>query len=316
MKQTLKPNATPLEWDPQNLLNKALRYFELMFQQEKDTWNFGLFSGLALELLARAALGNVSPVLLTDCNRGPENLFHALGFPVRKERFVPRSISMEEACSRLGHLFPELDSSQQGFCLSHSTRRNAELHSGATPFDKLEDGSWLPKYYKCCDTLLKTMGLTLSHIIPKGEVAAAHAILAADEKKNEKAAFEEIVAYRKVWEGKTDEARETLSLQARTWATRQAGHCVKCPACGSAALVVGPPIGEVRKTVKEDQITEVVEHLPNKFECTACGLKISGVIKLSAAKLANHYKHTATYDALEYYAPDVEEFEYEPDNND
>jgi hypothetical protein len=54
------PNA----WDSAALRTKAQRYIEEMQEHSHSDWKSVLWSSLALELLARAALSNVSPVLL------------------------------------------------------------------------------------------------------------------------------------------------------------------------------------------------------------------------------------------------------------
>ena len=120
-----------------------------------------------------------------------------------------------------------------------------------------------------------------------------------------------------MWSGKDKAEREKLAGQAAIWAARHAGHRVKCPACNSDALVVGEPVAQPQKSIKGDLITEKQEHLPSKFECVACGMKIAGLSQLSTAGLGDVYAQTQTYDASEYYAPSDEPDyqDYEPDNN-
>jgi hypothetical protein len=93
------------------------------------------------------------------------------------------------------------------------------------------------------------------------------------------------------------------------------GHRVDCPACTTKALVFGDPIAAAHKTIVGDEITEVQEYLPSKFECVACKLKIAGLSRLSAAGIGSRYKKTSVYDAAAYYAPNDELHEYEDDNN-
>ena len=66
-------------WDSETLLAKAQRYIETMLEQERDDWRFALWSSLALELIARAALANYSPALLAD-TKDRNNLYSALGY--------------------------------------------------------------------------------------------------------------------------------------------------------------------------------------------------------------------------------------------
>ncbi len=69
------------------------------------------------------------------------------------------------------------------------------------------------------------------------------------------------------------------------------------------------------QSIKDDQITETQQYLPSKFECIACGLKISGLSQLSVANLGDAYKATFTFDAAEYFTSQDEDVEYEPDFN-
>ena len=66
MNSTIKPSDTPIEWKSDALFLKAERYIQRMSQHTSDEWEYALWSSLSLELLARAALANVSPALLAD----------------------------------------------------------------------------------------------------------------------------------------------------------------------------------------------------------------------------------------------------------
>ena len=99
------------------------------------------------------------------------------------------------------------------------------------------------------------------------------------------------------------------------WATRQNGHRVDCPSCGSAALVLGEPVSAPTQKLDDDEIIETQEYLPTHFECVACGLKIAGLSRLAVVGLSDRYKKTQTYDAAEYYAPADDWSNYEDDNN-
>ncbi len=84
---------------------------------------------------------------------------------------------------------------------------------------------------------------------------------------------------------------------------------------GSLGMNNGPAVSLPKKTIEDDEITEVQDHLPARFECIACGLKISGLSKISAVGLGARYKKTQVYDAADYYAPHDEYYGYEEDNN-
>jgi hypothetical protein len=81
VKKTIVAAAVPQDWDAEALYTKAQRYIERMQHEPSDGSEHALWSSLALELLARAALSNVSPALLADTSeRSWQHLFHSLGF--------------------------------------------------------------------------------------------------------------------------------------------------------------------------------------------------------------------------------------------
>ena len=160
------------------------------------------------------------------------------------------------------------------------------------------------------------MGYELAEFVGEDEEAVAVKLIAAVKDETAKSTKGDVSAHQKVWLAKSDEDRKTLSVSASAWAIKQAGHRVKCPACGSDALLKGEPVAAPHKTIKEDEITEAQEYLPSQFECIACGLKISGLSRLNAIDLGARYKKTLVYDAGEYYAPEEDySSRYEEDNN-
>ena len=159
--------------------------------------------------------------------------------------------------------------------------------------------------------------MELADLVGKAEATIAEKMIAAFADDAAKAVKGAISAHEKVWGAKSEDEQKKLTSQSSLWARRQSGHRVQCPACKSNALVHGEPISGPQKSIKGDLITEKQEHLPSKFECVACGLKIAGLSQLNAAELGDVYVQTRSYDASEYYAPPDEEGDqdFEPDNN-
>ena len=158
MKTIESPNATPDAWNPEALFNKSLRYAEQMHEKEPNSWEQILWSSLSLELLLRAALANVSPVLIADMsNKDWSHLYVSLGFEPLKERYSPKSIATNEVISRISAIFPEFNNEIESFCTIHTGQRNAELHSGENPFEGLAESAWLPHFYNAVTVLLSTM---------------------------------------------------------------------------------------------------------------------------------------------------------------
>jgi hypothetical protein len=315
LKKTITPSKTPASHDPDALFLKAERYVQQMDALDSDDWEYALWSSLALELLARAALANVSPALLAESDKNWSNLYHSLGFEPIEEKFSPKSIAISEVLRRISSILPEFTKELESFGVQHTGRRNAELHSGEPAFDGIKGSKWQPRFYQTCEVLLVSMGMTLKDFVGSDEAEVAKKMIAAAADDSAKAVNGEVAAHKKVWLAKPDPDRDALHKQAVIWATRQMGHRVECPACDAQALLTGEPVSVPIQRLNDDEITETQEYLPVQFECIACGLKISGLSRLSVVGLGDRYKKMQKYDAAEYYAPEDDWADYEDDNN-
>jgi DNA-directed RNA polymerase subunit RPC12/RpoP len=315
LKKTVIPGTTPAACDPDALYLKAERYVQHMSALDSDDWEYLLWSSLSLELLARAALANISPALLAETDKSWSSLYHALGFTPTEEKFAPKSIAISEVFRRLSAILPDFAKEHENFGIQHTGRRNAELHSGEPAFDGIKGSTWQPRFYEICKILLASMGMTLEDFVGSDEAKVAQQLIAAAADDSAKAVKGEVEAHKKVWLAKTEQERTTLATQAAIWATRQAGHRIDCPACASRALVMGEPVSAPVQRLSDGEITETQEYLPNHFECIACGLKIAGLSRLTVVGLSDRYKKTQVYDAAEYYAPEDEYAGYDDDNN-
>lgn len=310
----IEPVEAVHEWSSDGLLTKAQRMFEEMLRHGHEDWRCALWSALALELLGRAALARISPTLLAaDSKGGADNLIYALGLSPRSAKFVPRSIDVSTVFDRLHALSPEFTRDLADFSILHMQRRNEELHSGNSSFDGLGPSSWLPKYYRACTVLVESLGQELEFLVGKNEADAAAAMIAASLDESAKSVGKAIHDHKTKWGAKPQAEQQVLVDQAKVWANRYDGHRVICPSCGSVALVTGEPIAPPIKTMEEDYVVATQKHLPSKFECIACGLKISGLPQLAASGLGDTYTTTSAYEVADYYRTPYDE--YEDDNN-
>lgn len=158
----------------------------------------------------------------------------------------------------------------------------------------------MPRFYSACKVLLESMGRNLSSFVSNPE-GGAQALIESFEDAAAKAVDQDIKAHAKVRSNKDEEERNKGLTAARTWATRQTGHRVKCPACNSPALVQGNPSGRVATTIGDDEVVQRQTMLPSGFECIACGLRISGLSKLYACGLGDAFTAKTTYSAAEFF---------------
>jgi hypothetical protein len=306
-KKTIHP------WSSQALFGKALRYATEMQTLISNDWRNGLYSAFVLEFVARSALAFSSPALLAD-GKDWDNVYFALGHEPTKTKFIPKSIDISAVLKHLREINPTFTSELEGFAAQHINRRNEELHAGSLPFDGLKT-NWLAPFYECCKVLLAIQSRSLASLFGAEKEQLAEQLIAAFRDESAKSVSKAIEAHKTVWAGKAKKEQEKLQQQATAWATRHNGHRAQCPACGSDALVVGDAVAAPIRTLDGDLIVEVQEHLPSKFECVACQLKISGLSQLTACDLGATYKSTCTYDAADYYASDDDYSQFEDDNN-
>ena len=300
-------------WSSEALLAKAQRYAEEMQSHSRDEWQFGLLSTFVLEFLARAALAKTSPTLLADSKEW-NNVYYALGYAPTAPKFIPKSIDSKAVFSRLREIYPSFTTEHEGFAAQHMVRRNEELHAGGVPFDGVSP-SWLGAYYDTSKVLLAILGEPLDALFGTDEAKLAESLITARQDESAKSVMQSIHAHTEKWQKLDGDEQAKASVQATAWATRQHGHRISCPSCGNTALVVGPAISSPIRKLDGDLIVEVQEHIPSRFECVACGLKIAGLSQLTAGGLASTHKATSVYDAAEYYAPQDPYAGFEDDNN-
>jgi transcription elongation factor Elf1 len=149
------------------------------------------------------------------------------------------------------------------------------------------------------------MGKTLDDLFDDPKTAENMIALLADTAA--KAVAKDIKVSEEQWGQMEPSQQKAAIAQAVAWATRRAGHRTKCPACGSPALIHGSNQGVVTTDIREDDIVQRQTMLPSSFECIACGLKISGLSKLSACGLGNAFTSTSTMSPADFFGLHTEQ---------
>jgi hypothetical protein len=286
-------------WSAEALFAKALLFVGEMERYAPDDWQHRLWASLSLELVARAALANISPVLLAD-RQNWRNIHHALGYQPTAKRFAPVSIRVTEVLDMLQELLvPAFTKELRDACVEQCGHRNAELHTGEDASTGMGTSAWLPKYYASCQVFLQSMGKKLDELFADPKLAEG--LIASLQDMAAKSVGKDIQAHKRRWEEKSEEEHATSTQQATIWASRHVGHRAVCPACGSPALLRGSGQGSVATDIGQDQVVQKQTMLPSAFECLACGLKIDGLSKLSACGLGDAFIATTTLSPAEYF---------------
>jgi len=165
---------------PDALYAKSQLYVRRGFRAKGDDEfeEYQLWASLALELMGKAVLANVHPSLVADPQHY-ESLFAACGRDLSPD---VRTITAKTLFIRLGHIDKAFDARHQKFCEQISLRRNAELHSGESPFSGMTPELWEREYWGAVVVLLKMQEENLDAWLGVDDAKAPAAIV---DKANE-----------------------------------------------------------------------------------------------------------------------------------
>jgi len=127
-----------------------------------DSEEYQLWASLALELLGKAALAKVHPALIADPTHF-QSLFAACGRHISTDI---KTIAAKTLFERLTHIDKAFDMRHQKFCEQMALRRNAELHSGESPFSGMSPEIWEREYWGAVETVLKMQDESLPKFYP------------------------------------------------------------------------------------------------------------------------------------------------------
>ena len=316
----MKPTTNPaLERDA--LYGKSQVYIRrgLRAQNDNDTQEYQLWASLALELLGKAALAKVHPSLIADPTHY-QSLFAACGRQLTPDI---KTITAKTLFERLRHVDKAFDSRHQSFCEQMALRRNAELHSGESPFSGMSPEAWEREFWGAMEIVLAMQDETLDSWLGAEDSKAPAKII-----KQAKEALQWVVQHRisrckedfeKKYQDpklrqKIIEESKKLLWEKKNW---DAVDRERCPACHSSGFLGGTEwhehvIDTAAPTYVYDDYgdwcgdppMETVEKIfsVEAFECLTCGLHFYGINEIAAADLPDEF--TLTEDRVREFEPD------------
>jgi hypothetical protein len=290
-----------MTWDQKSLWDKARLFMEKASKVDKSSSEFGLWSAMGLELLARAAIAKISPTLLADPDKDHRHLLHVLGLG---SGAAPKSIAMSQVLALCKSLINSFTEDEHKIATALINRRNEELHSGSAAFAEFRTQQWISGFYRCCKILAESQGESLLTLFGGDEAKGAEVVLLETQGIVAAKAKEQISAHRRVYENKDKAEQDKLTALANEQSdilSHQKHHRVKCPACASTATVQGDPFGPALVENTETEVVVRQSVMPTKFQCLACGLKLSGYGELMSAGVADHFTHRTNVSPEDYY---------------
>lgn len=309
----MKPTTNPA-LEREALYSKSQVYIRrgLRAQGAGDTEEYQLWASLALELLGKAALSKVHPALVADPTHF-QSLFAACGRHLSPDI---KTITAKTLFERLGHIDKAFDSRPQKFCNQMALRRNAELHSGESPFSGMSAEAWEREFWGATETVLKMQDENLESWLGAEDAKAPAKIVEQASEAIQWAVKHRVDRHKENFEKNHPDPKrrqETIEgSQNYRWidlpSSRRFGsdghERTTCPACRSLGFMAGTLWNE-EITASEPGWGGYDEHgrwygeLPTEtvektfsvedFVCPVCGLELFGTKEIAAADLPDEF---------------------------
>ena len=301
----MKPTSNPaLERDA--LYAKSQVYIRRGLRAQTDTEEYQLWASLALELLGKAALSRVHPALVADPTHYP-SLFAACG---RQLSADIKTITAKTLFERLGHIEKRFDTRHQRFCEQMALRRNAELHSGESPFSGMSAEAWEREFWGAVETVLVMQNETLDGWLGVEGAKAPAKIIEQAEEALQWAVQNRVSRCKEDFEKKhqdpkqrqqTIEKSKSLTWNNFTWDGRDRATCPACLSSGflgatlwDEEVIESEPgssgVDDRGKWYGEPEMETVQKTFSvEEFYCPVCGLRLYGTKEIEAAELPQEF---------------------------
>lgn len=234
-----------------------------------------LWAALALELLAKAALARVSPLLIAEPNEEGTNLLIASGLVSGEARFT--SIRAKTLMSRCHKAFKPFDSSE---AMKIVNGRNEYLHGAGVGFMSVPPEVWWPRYWAQAAILVTALDRDIDELVGTERELLVSRYLEENAKNLEhltQALIER--AKQRLVQRREGHLPARLAAEWKTQsqlsASMRYSELSECPACGSEGLLEG-----------EDVIdTEVI--YPSSYQYEEFSSPLDASVKLTVG--ADHF---------------------------
>lgn len=268
-----------------------------------------LWASLALELLAKAALARVSPLLIAEPTEDGTNLLIASGLVEGEARFT--SVRAKTVYSRCHRAFKPF-SGAEATKITHA--RNEYLHGSAVGFTTIPPSAWWPRYWNLAVILVNALERDIEELVGADRTSTVEGHL-LQNKKNIEHRTEMLI----------ERAKQRLAqfragtLPARVAAEWAPGRNMSagfrysesetCPACGELGTVEGEEAEDVEvryERVGDEDFDVIVDVTATSeyFSCSSCGLVLDNYQLLEQAGLDSTFLAEGSSDDIPDYEGD------------
>ena len=270
-------------------LNRAMDDDNLRSFDEQALW-----ASAALELLGKAALARVSPLLIAEPTEDGINILIATGLIEGTAKFASvRAATVFKRCARAFHPF------DAGTAQKFADSRNEYLHGSGVGFAVLSPELWWPGFWAQAAILITAQDREIEDLVGLGRVATVEKHLEQNSKNVEmrtesliKRAKQRLAQYQAgTLPAKVQKEWEVFELFLEL---RYRGHAT-CPACGSTGIVETEDADDYDYEAEfgEDgepwAVWATATVTPSHFSCSTCRLVLDRYELVEQAGLAGTF---------------------------
>lgn len=285
-------------------LNRAIEDEDVRAFDERALW-----ASLALELLAKAALARVSPLLIAEPTEEGTNLLIASGLIEGHARFKSvRAKTLYSRCHKAFKPFSEAEATKI------TQARNDYLHSSAAGFTSIPEAAWWPKFWTLAVILIHALERDVDDLVGYDRANTVEAHLEQNKKNIEHRT--EMLIERARQRLAQYEAGTLPARVATDWSPGDAlpaglryHNSVTCPACGGRGTIEGEEAIDVDiryERLYEDDYDVMVDVTASAeyFSCPECGLILDNYQLVKQAGFESTFNTEGS---------DADTADYEPD---
>ncbi|MGW1478433.1 hypothetical protein ACWCQF_08595 [Streptomyces rubiginosohelvolus] len=248
-----------------------------------------LWAALALELLAKASLARVSPLLIAEPNEDGRNVLIASGLLKGDARFT--SVRAKTLMARCHKAFKPFDETE---AMKIINGRNEYLHSSGAGFMAIPPHAWWPRYWAQAAILVTALDRDIEELVGDARELTVTKYLEQNAKNLEQrteALIERAKQRRQQYLDGTLPAKVAAEWKTGQYLSASMSHseAATCPACGGVGLIEGdevmntevhyPPFASYGDEEADshylDDVSVTLTIGADHFSCSACQLVLN-----------------------------------------
>jgi hypothetical protein len=303
-------------WNVDALWIKARLFINRSMDDDREFEEQAFWASASLELLGKAALSRVSPMLIAHPNDDGHSILIASGAVDYSDTFA--SVQAKAIWSRCARMFRPFNETE---AKKIAAGRNEYIHSVGVGFDKIPQAQWWPRYWAQAFILVEHLNKSITEFVGAKRSVTIEAHLQASKKYRAQRLATLVgraLSQKQRHEAGTLSAPLEASWQRFTHVSSLYTDVRSCPACGSDGRLGGDDVVESHVDVlpagqydPDDRFFDprvvTLEVAPDAFSCRTCHLIIDDIDLLEEAGLDKLFEAEGDLDTFfDFEGPEYE----------